>query len=449
MGHKQGRPACSLSVDDTTKILLVEDNEADFDLTCALLDEVKGKSYTIDWARDYDSAIGELKAHRYDVCLLDHQLGARTGIEFLQHRASSSNSVPVIMLTGSSERAIDEAAMKAGASDFLVKANLNPEMLERAIRYATERHRLLDELERLAKYDRLTGIANRTLFRDFLSGAMARAALDLEKALRTNELEMHFQPQMNTQTGALVGIEGLIRWHARPPAQFIPLAERSGLIVPIGRFVLQRTCAQFRQWQERGLIGDEVRVSVNVSARQLQDGDLVETVAEVLNRTGLSPTRLELELTETAMLDDPDVAQTVLNRFDRMGVRIAMDDFGTGYSSLTYLKRLPIRTLKIDRSFVNDIGVDLQSEAIIKATTGLTNNLGLDVIAEGIEVAEQMSFLLSNGCSTMQGSYFSKALAPAQMERLLRSRQTLSDLVPRLASEPELPRVVSVGAQRG
>ena len=587
------------SLEHTTRILIVEDNEADFDLACALLDEIQGKSYRVDWARDFDSAIVELEAHTHNICLLDHRLGARTGIEFLEHKAASENPVPVIMLTGNTEREIDEAAMKAGAIDFLAKAHLNSELLERAIRYATERHRLLAELERMAQYDPLTGLANRALFRDFLTGAMARAdrgerplaimfldldqfkyvndslgheagdhvltqvaarlnecvrsgdlvarlggdefsivlddigsaenaatvarnvleALDepvyveeealrahasigiafypngvdgvdglikagdtamyeakrngrntfrfyapgmqqaavalantereLEKALHTNQLEMHFQPQLNAQTGVVIGMEGLIRWDDHAPAQFIPLAEKSGLIVPIGRFVLQRTCAQFWQWQERGLVDDKMRVSVNVSARQLADGDLVKTVGEVLERTGLPPTRLELELTETAMLDNPDAAQTVLDQFDRMGVRIAMDDFGTGYSSLTYLKRLPIRTLKIDRSFVNDIGVDPQTEAIIKATIGLSFSLGLDVIAEGVETAAQVAFLLANGCPVMQGFHFSKALPPAQMERFLRSRKTAGDYPTALSNESDLPLVVSVGTRSG
>lgn len=228
-----------------------------------------------------------------------------------------------------------------------------------------------------------------------------------------------------------------------------PLAEKSGLIVPIGQFVLQRTCAQFWQWQERGLVNDDMRVSVNVSARQLADGNLVETISEVLERTGLPPARLELELTETAMLDHPDAAQTVFDQFDRMGVRIAMDDFGTGYSSLTHLKHLPIRTLKIDCSFVNDIGVNAQTETIIKATIGMSVNLGLDVIAEGVETAAQADFLLTNGCPVMQGFHFSKALPAAQIERFLRRRQAMADRAIALPRASDLPLIVRVRATGG
>ncbi len=271
--------------------------------------------------------------------------------------------------------------------------------------------------------------------------ALANTRRELELALHSNGLEMHFQPQMNARTGVMVGMEGLIRWKEHAPAQFIPLAEKSGLIVPIGRFVLQHTCEQFRQWKERGLLDDGMRVAVNISARQLQDGDLVETVARVLERTALPPTRLELELTETAMLDDPDAAQTVLDQLDRMGVRIVMDDFGTGYSSLTYLKRLPVKTLKIDRSFVNDIGVSPQSETIIKATIGLSDNLGLDVIAEGVERASQAAFLLNNGCALMQGFHFSRALPPAEMENFLQLDHGLLE-------DPPQPLFVGVGSGR-
>jgi EAL domain-containing protein (putative c-di-GMP-specific phosphodiesterase class I) len=192
--------------------------------------------------------------------------------------------------------------------------------------------------------------------------------------------------------------------------------------VPLGHNLLHRACKQFSAWRQAGLLDAGARLSVNISAVQLKDDCLLSTVASALEASGLPPQALELELTETAMMENPDKAVSILEQLERANVRSVMDDFGTGYSSLTYLSNFPISALKIDRSFVNNIGVNRQNEMIIKTIIGLADNLGLDLIAEGVETEAQASFLLANNCSVMQGWLYERALPPEIMEARLKAR---------------------------
>ncbi len=553
-----------------TRILLVEDDEDDYVLTRDLLDKIPDYPYSIEWVTDCEQALSTISSSPHDVCLLDNRLGQDNGIDLLAAFGDIGAPMPIIMLTGVADRSVDNSAMRAGASDFLVKDQLSPELLERSIRYATERHRLRAKLEQLAKYDPLTGLANRGLFQEFLTGAIARsdrgmralgllfldldhfkyindtfghtagdellvkvagdlktcvrigdlvarlggdefaivlddignvknslvvaenvfealnrpceiaghniqahasigialyskgfgsptelikaadtamyeakrngrnkyrvfsspmqkAALEtarLDRALAedvaANRFLIHYQPQLDVHTGMVIGVEALARWHQQPPSEFIPAAERSGLIVELGHRLLRRACVDFVHWRQTGMITDSARLAVNVSAAQHKGDDLIRNVQESLENSGLPAEVLELELTETAVMENPRVTTAVLDRLDSLGVRIVLDDFGTGYSSLTYLNKLPIRALKIDRSFVKDIGVDGHSETIIKATIGLANNLGLDMLAEGVETEPQAEFLVECGCRVMQGRLFSHALPATELkDRLL------------------------------
>lgn len=259
--------------------------------------------------------------------------------------------------------------------------------------------------------------------------ALAREHLSLENQLRqaieNREFELHYQPQLDLQTNAVIGVEALIRWN-RPgqgmiaPLKFIPVAEMSGLIVPIGEWVMQEACRQAQDWQNRG--ADAVAVAVNVSARQFKDPALITKIAQCLESSGLDPRLLELELTESIVMEDPVSSAARLNQIRDLGVSISIDDFGTGYSSLSYLRQFPIDTLKIDRSFVRDVNVDTHNAAIVTAILAMARQLQIGVVAEGIETAEQQAFLAKHGCGIGQGFYFSKPLPAAECEKLFERR---------------------------
>ncbi|HJX17508.1 MAG TPA: EAL domain-containing protein [Acidiferrobacterales bacterium] len=270
--------------------------------------------------------------------------------------------------------------------------------------------------------------SGRNTFRFFTADLNTRAArrLDLETALRyaleREEFVLHYQPQVDLTSGRIIGLEALVRWQ-RPgtglvsPLDFIPLAEETGLIVPIGEWVLRTACAQNKAWQEAGL--PALNMSVNVAARQFQQQDLAEIVARVLQDTGLDARWLTLEITESTVMRDAGAAITALQEIGSLGVGLSVDDFGTGYSSLSYLKRFPLNCLKIDKSFIDDITTDPDDAAITTAIISMAGSLEIMVVAEGVETLAQLNFLRARGCDAMQGYYFSKPLPAAAFATLL------------------------------
>jgi len=262
----------------------------------------------------------------------------------------------------------------------------------------------------------------------FYAAAMTRQAADrveleneLRLALERNQLEMHYQPQVVLANGRIVGVEALMRWnHAQrgsiPPGQFIPVAEDSDLIHPLGAFALAESCRQIRVWGDAG--SAELRLAVNVSARQFRSPGFVNTVERALRASGLAPRNLELELTEGVLVESRDRTVAVLKGLKELGVQIAVDDFGMGYSSLSYLSRLPIDCLKIDRTFVSQAR-RRQDAAIIQTVILLAHSLGVRVIAEGVETVEQLEFLRMHRCDQAQGYFFSPAVHPGAMAQLL------------------------------
>lgn len=556
------------------RILVVDDNEADVVYVRELLAQVDGVQYRVDWASNGEEALQLLDQEIHDLYLFDQSLDGTTGIDLLRRARRNGVVAPIIMLTGRDDDALDLSAMAEGASDFMVKSELSVTSLERSIRYAAESHRLLVEMERTAKQDALTGLANRRHFQEFLEGAIARArrsdqimglllidldhfkeindqhghdagdrflidiaerlthtvrqgdlvarlggdefavvldnlscvdnaalvaanilsALEkpcpvggvachvaasvgvavypdaghsvnamfkaadtamyeakaqgrnrfqcferhmqeqalrraelhraLESALAKRQISVHYQAQFVLPEHRLVGLEALARWEKEgeyvTPAEFIPIAENAGLIELLGEQVLSEACRQFQRWIKQGLLPVDARVAVNVSVRQLVQGDFSHIVERVLGEARLPATRLELEITESSPIHDLKRVVRQLEQISALGVHVALDDFGTGHASLTHLQHLPVQTLKIDQSFVRHCAQVSSERVLIEGTLGMAHALGMQVIAEGVEIDAQRDFLLGRGCTRMQGFLLHRPSTAEAVEVLLR-----------------------------
>jgi EAL domain-containing protein (putative c-di-GMP-specific phosphodiesterase class I) len=245
---------------------------------------------------------------------------------------------------------------------------------------------------------------------------------DLSHALERGEFLLHYQPKVETVTGLITGTEALLRWQHPlrgliSPMDFIPLAEETGLIVPIGEWVLATACARNKAWQDQGL--GKLSVAVNLSARQFVDPLLLPKLTRIIRASGLEPSSLELEITESMVMAQGDYAVLALEQLKSIGVQIAIDDFGTGYSSLAYLKRFPIDTLKIDRSFIRDIPANSGDKKITRAIIAMAHSLKLKVVVEGVETAEQLKFLRSQRCDAVQGYFLYRPLPEAEVADIL------------------------------
>jgi diguanylate cyclase (GGDEF)-like protein/PAS domain S-box-containing protein len=256
--------------------------------------------------------------------------------------------------------------------------------------------------------------------------ALERQSLesDLRHAVERREFALHYQPKVNLHSGAITGIEALIRWHHPQrglvlPAQFIPIAEECGFIVPIGQWVLRESCQQAKLWQDAGL--PSTRVAINVSTVELRAHDFLTGLHAILMETGLDPIHLELELTETFLMQDATSTAAVLSAIHELGVRLTLDDFGTGYSSLSHLKRFPIGTLKIDQSFVRNITTDADDASIVSAVINMAKSLGMCVVAEGVETPQQLAFLREHNCPEGQGYYFSRPVTAGEFTKIPRT----------------------------
>lgn len=259
---------------------------------------------------------------------------------------------------------------------------------------------------------------------DMNTQTMERLRLEtrLRRALERDEFLLHYQPKADLATGRLTGFEALLRWSPTgstpvSPAVFIPLLEETRLIMPVGEWALRAACLQNRAWQEAGY--PPFRMAVNLSARQFRERNLLETVQRVLTETGLAPEWLEIEITESTLMEHSEHVSATLQALSGMGVQLAIDDFGTGYSSLSYLKRMPIDTLKIDRSFVADVTQSTNDAAVVQAVIAMAHNLNLKVVAEGVETEAQLAFLQNQDCDEMQGFYFSHPMPAAGLQSIL------------------------------
>ncbi len=655
-----------MSSQKSVKLLVVDDDEDDLYLITDALNEVNGTRYSVTTASSALAAMSELSKNAFDVIFSDYRLGVVTGIDFINHVRAARIDTPIILLTGIADQVIDEAALKAGASDFVPKTSINPDVLDRSVRYAlahADRHRLLQtvlsstssgivvldsegkislwnprflefahaafgedvkrfektieltlrsqekdiwvgeriveahttrlpdggcvlalhdvtqratdlknremaeqQIRKVAMQDALTGLPNRMAFNDYLDGCLEKAAAlktnvavlifdfnrfkevndffghaagdqllkntavrlgeiltsheyaarlggdefvlvqehasqdsaidlaqrvaaslsvpmeweikmieasvsigvslfpeqganrrdllanadlamyrgkaevgrpvcvydasmdhfireqrkmahDLRSAIPNNELNLNFQPQFNTESGQLTGFEVLLRWNSPnrgtiSPAVFIPIAEETGLINEIDEWVLRKACQAMMGWP---LVP---RIAVNISAKAICQTGIIGTVQAILMETGLSPSRLELEVTETALIHDLNRALHNLRQLKALGISIAMDDFGTGYSSLSLLNSFPFDRIKIDKSFIELAGSNVRADAIFHTVIGLGLALRVPVLVEGVESLDQFKFAATSGCEEVQGFHFGKPISISDMNDL-------------------------------
>ncbi len=566
-------------------ILLIDDDELD---RKSILRQIKSQNldHSIAIAETGEEGLRQLREIRPGVVLLDYRLANMTGLDILETlNRENLLTMPVIMLSGMDDESLMLKCLEHGAQDFLVKSEVTGKTLLRAIRYAKERKYLQQQLLTLAKYDPLTGLANRELFTDRMKTGIAKAKrhnerfavlfididhfkvindslghstgdellksiglrlqnsmreedvvarlggdefgvliddienidsvariatnlisnlkpphqcnqnelvvspsigisiypecgtdigslvqaadtamyevkrngrnsfqffssimqqqvayqLKLENALRQavecEEFNLHYQPQFNAITQRVVATEALLRWNNPEigqvtPDQFIPVAEDTGLIKEIGMWVLSNACQQNIKWSTREEIRSPLSISINVSIVQLKSDEFLDYLTRLLSETQIVPRHLVLEITESIMSDDPDDMIHMLTRIHDLGVLIAIDDFGTGYSSLSYLRNLPIDILKIDQTFVSDIGVSVEGEAIVKTIISLAHNLGLQVIAEGVENKGQVDFLVEHHCDILQGYFFSRPVGAEELTRHICKERWIVDTFP-------------------
>ena len=355
-----------------------------------------------------------------DLILLDIMMPGMDGYEVASQLKGDETTagIPIIMLTALSEPSARVSGLETGAEEFISKP------VERVELWL----RVRNLLRLKARGDRVN--PSRELTRQQTGmNVHDLAHQDLEEALRLaverEEFTVHYQPKVEVANGRLCALEALLRWErpdygAVSPGVFVPVLESIGLIVPVGRWVIDTVCQQIAEWQ-RGAIG-AVEVSVNVSGHQLIEGDLIADIARLLAQHGVAPHWLEVELTEGSLMENTQHTIDSLQRLHAMGVKISIDDFGTGYSSLAYLRRFPIDTLKIDIAFIREVTSNPQDAAITRTIIELAHSLSLRVVAEGVETQAQLAFLKDAGCDQIQGYLFSRPLPVETLERLLLER---------------------------
>ena len=555
-------------------ILQVEYDPDDVELTQSLLQNSSDVELRLHVASSLGEALAVEQENPFDAIILDLQLPDAKGLDAVRSIHSRYPNRAIVVMTSDDDQSLAQQAMLLGAQDYLVKGACNGDVIWRSLRHSIERKRFEQRIERMAKFDTLTGLANRNLCLERLcqllaslqryGGEGALLFLDLDKfkwvndnlghdngdlmlqeiakrltmcvrqgdivariggdefiillerirhpifasqiaqklidvcnlpvqidnqdiyvgasigittlggeklepekaikqadlamyrakecgrnnfqfytqelnvyargrailanslhnAIKNKELELYYQPKVKVENSQICGAEVLLRWNHPEtglvmPADFIPLLEESGLIIQVGEWILESACHQFNLWYEAGLIRHDDKVAVNLSARQFIYSDLKKTVTRTLKSTQLPADMLELELTESMLLQDIEQSRRVLQELQRLGISIAIDDFGTGFSCLSNLKRYPLNELKIDKSFIVNIQDDLENMAICSAVISLAHKLGIEVTAEGVEGEAALEFLLELGCERYQGFYFSPPLPADEFEALL------------------------------
>ena len=385
------------------RILVVEDDPE----IRQVLREFLSRSYQCTAVDSAEEALALISAQRFDLILSDITMQRMSGLEMVPQIRVVAPQTMVVMISGLQTIECAIAAMRVGAFDYITKP-FDLSQVDAAVCRALEHGKLL---------------ATKQLHEESLKELVKQRTEEVElesslrRAVEREEFVIHYQTQVDIESGEIVGTEALVRWQHPQfgllhPADFISLAEKTGLIVDIGAAVMRAAAVQTHQWQVDAC--PDFHVAVNVSARQLQEEDFVSRLFEILAESELDPASLELELTETSIVEISKSIATALTDIRRMGVKIAIDDFGTGYSSLSYLGRLPIDTIKLDRSFVNGATTHPDQAAVVMAIVNLAHNLRLKVIAEGVETEEQLNFLRLLGCDQGQGYFFDRPI-PAEL----------------------------------
>jgi len=387
-------------------ILVVEDEPEIRDV----LHEFLSRSYQCTAVDAAEKALALISAQKFDLILSDITMQRMSGLEMVPQIRMIAPQTLVVMISGLQTIECAIAAMRVGAFDYITKP-FDLSQVGEAVCRALEHGKSLE-----------TRQLHEESLKELINQRAEEAKLEsgLRRAVEQHEFVVHYQTQVEIASGEIVGTEALVRWqHPRfgllPPVDFISLAEKTGLIVDIGAAVMRAAAIQTRQWQVDG--PPDFHVAVNVSARQLKEEDFVSRLIEILAESELDPASLELELTETSIVENSESIATLLTDIRSMGVKIAIDDFGTGYSSLSYLGRLPIDTVKLDRSFVNGATTHPDQAALVMAIVNLAHNLRLRVIAEGVETEEQLNFLRLLRCDQGQGYFFDQP-APADLIKL-------------------------------
>ena len=378
-----------------SRLLIVDDEVRVRDV----LVEFLSVRYDCVAVRSAEEALELLVTSTFDVILSDINMARMSGLQMIPQSLKLAPEAVVVMISGQRDIEFAIEAMRAGAFDYITKP-FDLSEVDTAVRRAS----LQANMRRAEK--------------NGSDLAEDRLIDKLQRAIEKDEFILHYQPQVNVQSRVVVGAEALIRWQDPEagllgPASFIPLAEKTGLILPLGKWVMRAACAQAERWRQAGHSG--CRIAINLSPRQLQDESLIPGLEEVISETGINPRCVELELTESSIIEDRTAATEILQRIRKMGIRIAIDDFGTGYSSLGYLRNLPIDTIKLDRCFLQNATDDPDDAALVMSVVTLAHNLRLKVLAEGIETEAQFNFLRLLRCDEGQGYFFGRPSAPASL----------------------------------
>ncbi len=399
------------------KILLIEDEEAVRENILELLESENFQTIAaVNGKIGVELAITEVP----DLILCDLMMPEMDGygvLEALREQAKTS-VIPFIFLTARSARADFRKGMSLGADDYLTKPFTRAELLSAISSRLSKQAHLAKNLSALSTYSKnypemqvIEVILRRTL-----------------ESGNFHEFQLDYQPQLNIKTGKIVAVESLLSWHSPllgkvSPTELIPLAESTGLITPIGEWVLQRACQQIKAWKNSGF--DNLNISVNLSARQLIQEDFIAKIAKILEKNNLPGKKIEIEINESMIVKDMNHIIAMMRELKSIGVKIILDEFGTGYNSLMNLKKYPVDALKLDPYFIRNIDSDMQKAVITKALIQMAHNLHLQVVAKGVETTPELSFLRENKCDIMQGFLFSRPLKEFEFEKLVFADNTL------------------------
>lgn len=405
-----------------TKILVIEDEKP---LREILLQLLMSQGFNAIGAQNGKEGVQMAIAEVPSIILCDVQMPEMDGYEVLKTLRENPlmATIPFIFLTSCDGKSNFRMGMELGADDYLTKPCNKNELFKAIATRLKKKSAAIETLDR-ALYQaeaRLNEWINNSEINNISAEKLEQEAR-LRRAWVKQEFLVYYQPQVDIFTGKIIGAEALVRWknpeHGMiSPAEFIPLAEETGLIIPIGEWVLQTACANAARWNNNRFA--PLRISANLSARQLTDIHLVDRIVNMLEKSGLEASNLELEITESSLVENASHTSHILQELKALGISIAIDDFGTGYASLNYLKQFPFDTLKIDKCFVRNINNDSENIAITTAVVQMAHNLNLKVVAEGVETEAELSFLAGQKCDIMQGFLFSRPLPTPEFEKLL------------------------------